>query len=301
MLNYINVDKDISDMALHHKLIGPPRALLALGKQLLQNRTQLISLDDWNDFRERAQIDLVTEHKIRVVIEGEVTKFKDEKSRQLIYTLATVLGTEPHKLRIARVQRGSVRVIVEVPDETLDRLASLSPIKKSLLISIGVENIEYDADASTRLSQRIERIGHQVIALSDGIADMHRTIITRFASGEQSIVAALVEKLDQSRAEIVQVLMNALESDKLQETETSMILETTHQVLGRLTERGVPQQTVQHIGDVIEDSRLSWKHRLKYAIPVIPLLLQYEGEISLDNGLNLREFWDSLVARLKNS
>lgn len=60
LFNTVNLDQELVRMALQHKRLGPPRALLNLGKKLLQklsNKT-VLSLGDWNDFEEQVQQDL---------------------------------------------------------------------------------------------------------------------------------------------------------------------------------------------------------------------------------------------------
>ena len=41
------------------------------------------------------------------------------------------------------------------------------------------------------------------------------------------------------------------------------------------------------------------KHKLKVTIPIVPVLLSYEGEIELSSRLNLQELWQQLTGALR--
>ncbi|MFM6475999.1 MAG: hypothetical protein ACKPGH_21305, partial [Dolichospermum sp.] len=51
--------------------------------------------------------------------------------------------------------------------------------------------------------------------------------------------------------------------------------------------------------EVINYPELDFKHRLKVAIPLIPFILDYEGELELGTGINLKQALQALMMRLK--
>jgi TIR domain len=57
LLRAVKVEQELIEMALRHRRLGPPRALLDLGSQLLlliavkREQSRLLSLDDWNNLR----------------------------------------------------------------------------------------------------------------------------------------------------------------------------------------------------------------------------------------------------------
>ena len=46
--------------------------------------------------------------------------------------------------------------------------------------------------------------------------------------------------------------------------------------------------------DVVDDPKLDVSHKLKVSIPIIPLIISYEGEIDLKSGLNLKKAWKKI-------
>jgi hypothetical protein len=56
---------------------------------------------------------------------------------------------------------------------------------------------------------------------------------------------------------------------------------------------------VEKVSGIIADPKLNSNHKLKYSIPIIPLILSYEGEVELKSGLNLKKVWQNLKARLR--
>jgi len=52
--------------------------------------------------------------------------------------------------------------------------------------------------------------------------------------------------------------------------------------------------------EVVDDSKLDVGHKLKVSIPIIPLILSYEGEIDLKSGLNLKKGWHKLMTWIRD-
>jgi hypothetical protein len=79
---------------------------------------------------------------IDVIVEGEVSDFTKERRHIVQDVLASVFRVERSEIRILTVQPGSIRLVIEVPEEVPDRLDVLSPSDISLLVSVGVQRIE---------------------------------------------------------------------------------------------------------------------------------------------------------------
>jgi len=52
--------------------------------------------------------------------------------------------------------------------------------------------------------------------------------------------------------------------------------------------------------EVVNDPKLDVGHKLKVTIPIIPLMLSYEGEIDLKSGLNLKKAWQKLKTWIRD-
>ena len=55
------------------------------------------------------------------------------------------------------------------------------------------------------------------------------------------------------------------------------------------------------IKEAINDPSIDTTHKLKLSIPIIPLLLDYETELELEAGFNLKALWQQLKNRFQKS
>ena len=74
--------------------------------------------------------------------------------------------------------------------------------------------------------------------------------------------------------------------------------EITTSESGRFDSRLITEVAVA--SDVVDDPKLDVGHKLKVSIPIIPLILSYEGEIDLKSGLNLKKAWQKLKTWIRD-
>ena len=55
--------------------------------------------------------------------------------------------------------------------------------------------------------------------------------------------------------------------------------------------------SARQVAELASAAGLDAKHKLKVAIPIVPVLLTYEAEIEFGAGLNLRAVWRQLTQR----
>ena len=105
--------------------------------------------------------------------------------------------------------------------------------------------------------------------------------------------------------EIIESAQGVIESNPVPEKELQDTLNAIQQTLSEMRQskagRYSPQivREVDKVSEIIDDPKLDSNHKLKYSIPIIPLILSYEGEVELKSGLNLKKAWQSLKARLR--
>ena len=61
----------------------------------------------------------------------------------------------------------------------------------------------------------------------------------------------------------------------------------------------VTSDDLNHLSKVVDDTRQKAADKIKITLPLIPYLLQYEHEITLEKGVNLNASWDRLVGWAK--
>lgn len=87
------------------------------------------------------------------------------------------------------------------------------------------------------------------------------------------------------------------------------LLQRGHQAhvveVGRTQVHGQAVEFLQHaVGEPLElvdlgAPTLDLRHKLKLAVPIIPWLLTYEGEVDLGNHMGLEAAWQALVTRFR--
>jgi hypothetical protein len=105
--------------------------------------------------------------------------------------------------------------------------------------------------------------------------------------------------------EIINSAQDIIELHLVPEKELQETLNAIHQTLSEIRQNKTGQYNplliteVEKVSVIIDDPKLDSNHKLKYSIPLIPLILSYEGEIELKSGLNLKKAWQSLKARIQ--
>ncbi|MGA1871491.1 MAG: CHAT domain-containing protein [bacterium] len=63
--------------------------------------------------------------QVQIILEGEINKFDETAQKNLLNILAAILNIDEQSIRILRVLASSIRIIVELPDESAQRLITL--------------------------------------------------------------------------------------------------------------------------------------------------------------------------------
>ena len=113
------------------------------------------------------------------------------------------------------------------------------------------------------------------------------------------IITAFSEKLEHTQREITSLMIEAIDESQISEKEMKQMVESTRQALVLLQNHNKPLPKQQEIVGAIEDPKLSTKHKLKAAIPIIPMLLEYQWEMEVGSGMNLRKLWDDLKTKVR--
>ncbi len=103
---------------------------------------------------------------------------------------------------------------------------------------------------------------------------------------------------------IMKSAQSVLESHPVPEKELQDTLNAIQQTLSEIRQSKAGQVSphlmneAEKVSGIVDDPKLDSYHKLKYSIPIIPLILSYEGGIELKSRLNLKNAWNSLKARL---
>jgi hypothetical protein len=92
-----------------------------------------------------------------------------------------------------------------------------------------------------------------------------------------------------------------LDANQYELADISSTLELVSSVLRQLEQRGIALPERERITEVVSDATMDAQHKLKLMIPIVPLLLHYEGELSMGSGMDLTAAWQRLVARVRRA
>ena len=145
-------------------------------------------------------------------------------------------------------------------------------------------------------------------AIREGLSRLRQAVLARFDASEQTIIATVIERLDQGQLATVQAVLDALEAELVPIDELGETLVAVQHMLSEIQQQGValPDSTltseqVKRLSEVVYAPKLDVKHKLKLTVPIIPAILSYEGEVELKSGLNLEAAWKRLVAGVRGT
>ncbi|MEW6735616.1 MAG: hypothetical protein AB1489_30270 [Acidobacteriota bacterium] len=174
--------------------------------------------------------------------------------------------------------------------EYQELLAKVSPQQTSQLQNIQVELQKMDT--------KLDLVIASQAAIYKHLDNMQQELLARYELGERELVATLFEKLDQDKLILIRAMIEGLDANLITQQETQQLLTTVQSSMVALEQQNVAIPVNQLLEDAIKDPSLDVRHRLKICLPIIPLILQYEGELEIGSGTNLGNLWKQLVAKV---
>ncbi|HLO89515.1 MAG TPA: hypothetical protein VK203_31520 [Nostocaceae cyanobacterium] len=133
-----------------------------------------------------------------------------------------------------------------------------------------------------QMNTKLNLILNSQVAISQNLNQMQQTLLARYDATQQLIISSVAQNLNQNQLLLTQTLLDALENNQLSETEIQQIL-----VILATRIPALPSGQIE-VADIIKNPELDAKHRLKIALPIIPFILDYEGELELGTGFNIK-------------
>ena len=149
------------------------------------------------------------------------------------------------------------------------------------------------------VNNRLDRLSAGQKAIYGNINHLRQGLLAHYEAGEKNIISAITYQLNESQINTISALLDAIEANKVSDAEMQNILPSIQEGLSILQQRGITLTGSQEeIVQVINAPQMDFKHRLKVAVPIIPFILDYEGELELGTGINLKEALKQFRARL---
>ena len=205
----------------------------------------------------------------------EALRYEDDPRRQVKY------NREIEQLRESanRYQQEYDRLYQQITGESTVQMHS---------VAIQLEEV----------NNRLDRLSAGQKAIYGNINHLRQGLLAHYEAGEKNIISAITNQLNESQVTTISALLDAIEANKVSDAEMQNILPSIQEGLIILQQRGVTLPVSQEeIVGVINEPQIDFKHRLKVAVPLIPFILDYEGELELGTGLNPKKALKQFMAR----
>lgn len=145
----------------------------------------------------------------------------------------------------------------------------------------------------------LQEIKSKLVELQSELSALRQDLIARFDAGERTIVATVINELNQSQLEMTTNVINAMEADRIQENDLKEAISAVQKVIIELLKeprRHDPKMISEatSLYKALDDPKLDLAHKLKLSVPIIPFILEYEGQVELKGRLNLKSVWQTL-------
>lgn len=178
---------------------------------------------------------------------------------------------------------------------------------QGLAIGDGAQVINQPApsDASEQIHAKLDTLLTGQEGIREGLTDLQTTLVSRYDASEQVIVAKITRHLDQVQSATVQEVLDVVESKTIPDNELQETLTAVEDTLAEVQQLGdklsnpILVNEADQLAEMIDAPEMDIRHRLKVTLPIIPVLLAYEGEVELNSGLNLETAWQRLVTKIR--
>ncbi|MEH2166793.1 MAG: hypothetical protein V7K41_09000 [Nostoc sp.] len=131
------------------------------------------------------------------------------------------------------------------------------------------------------------------IAIYKNQHQMRQALLERYNASEKAIIGSITQQLNQTQLVLTENLLQALDNNMVSEPEMQQMLAVLEERLPSLP----PSQAA--IAKIIKDPEMNARHKLKVTLPIIPMLVEYEGELELGSEFNIKSAWQQLVTKLR--
>ena len=198
-------------------------------------------------------------------------------------------------LRNARDPReiGGYRLSIKRQKESVDDYEQqYSKLRQELTDESAVQ-VETVGKQLQALDNKLNILLSGQVAIYQDINQMRQALLERYDEGEQAIIGAIAQQLDETQLLLTQKLLEAVEANQVSQPEMEQMLAVLEERIPSLP----PSQATT--AEIIKNPELDAKHKLKVTLPLVPILVNYEGELELGTGFNIKSAWEKLVNKLR--
>ena len=168
--------------------------------------------------------------------------------------------------------------------------------------SVPMQNVEIQLQQmDTKLDTLL--VGQETI--QDNLINLRKAVLARFDANEQTIITTIVDRLDQEQLANTQAVLDSIATRQLADKELQGTLGAIRDTINEIRQQGAfisdsnLNGKIEKMSDIVDSPKLDVSHKLKVTVPIIPLILSYEGELGLKSGINLESAWKKLLNKVR--
>ncbi|MEA5529134.1 hypothetical protein VB638_05950 [Dolichospermum sp. UHCC 0684] len=141
--------------------------------------------------------------------------------------------------------------------------------------------------------QIIENQLQQIDAKLNIVLINQDSLLLRYQVSEQAILRVFIEQLNQTQLAFTENMLNAVAANQVSESEMLEMLAVLESRIPSL-----PSSSQAEIAEIIKSPELDTRHKITVTLPIVPFLINYEGELELGTGFNIKSAWEFVIKKL---
>jgi hypothetical protein len=141
--------------------------------------------------------------------------------------------------------------------------------------------------------QIIENQLQQIDAKLNIVLIKQDSLLIRYQASEQAILRVFIEQLNQTQLAFTENMLNAVAANQVSESEMLQMLAVLQSRIPSL-----PSSSQAEIAEIIKSPELDTRHKITVTLPIVPFLINYEGELELGTGFNIKSAWEFIIKKL---
>ena len=141
--------------------------------------------------------------------------------------------------------------------------------------------------------QIIENQLQQIDAKLNIVLIKQDSLLLRYEASEQAILRVFIEQLNQTQLAFTENMLNAVAANQVSESEMLEMLAVLESRIPSL-----PANSQAEIAGIIKSPELDTRHKITVTLPIVPFLINYEGELELGTGFNIKSAWEFIIKKL---
>ena len=141
--------------------------------------------------------------------------------------------------------------------------------------------------------QIIENQLQQIDAKLNIVLINQDSLLLRYQVSEQAILRVFIEQLNQTQLAFTENMLNAVAANQVSESEMLQMLAVLESRIPTL-----PSSSQAEFAEIIKSPELDARHKITVTLPLVPFLINYEGELELGTGFNIKSAWEFIIKKL---